>query len=269
MFRDKIKINSGLEQIKNNFFTVSQSNIIYQTRVTRKGIAIKTILLLLFSALSAGMVYYSLSNYSLIDELPLYLIFMPLLVTFISYRQGISSVSSSKICSFVYSIFSGISIGCVLDILKIRFGNVVLQLAALALFSTFFIFLVVSYLYYNGSLALSADAPLVKNMYLIFLVLFGVEIFYFFVLLFSGSQSTWFSLFFNTFLTIPINLFFICFSVVVLILHFNYVENMVMNSMPKKYEWQLSLVFVSLFISIFIRILNILIRLKSLFSEKD
>lgn len=267
MFRDKIKINSGLEQIKNDFFTVSQSNIIYQNRVTRKGIAIKTILLLLVSALSAGIACYSLGTYNF-----LFLCFS--LVTFISYRWGISSISSSKICSFVYSIFNGISIGFLLDILRIRYGNFAFQLAALALFSTFFIFLVVSYLYYNGSLVLSADAPLVKNMYLIFLVLFGVEIFYFFVLLiefflFSGSQSTWFSIFFNTFLVIPINLFVICFSVVILILHFNYVEDMVMNSMPKKYEWQLSLVFTFLFISIFIRILDILIRLKELFREKD
>lgn len=85
----------------------------------------------------------------------------------------------------------------------------------------------------------------------IFFVLFIIE----FVTLFCCGQT------FYAMICIPINLFMIVFATLILIEHFRYVDNIIMNSMPIEYEWQLSLGFLTLFVLIFYRIFDTLIIL--------
>ncbi|AYJ01416.1 hypothetical protein CWO85_02805 [Candidatus Phytoplasma ziziphi] len=250
MLRDKIKISGTFERIKDNFFFTSKTNIIYQNRVTRAGIAAKTIILLLVVSLFSGVSWFFTDSFregikSII--LPLFFIFS--LITFFASIIGTKSVELSKVCSFVYSAFTGISVGIMLNLCK---DTNVMPICLMALFATASVFVVTSYLYYKGSLLEIDNSQLIKKMSSIFFVLFIIEL----VALFCCKDAFYYAM-----ISIPINLFMIIFSTLILIEHFRYVDNVIMNSMPIKYEWQLSLGFSMLFIAIFLRIFELLMLL--------
>ncbi len=249
MLRDKIKISGSFERIKENFFFTSGTNIIYQNRVTRAGIATKTIILLLITSFFSGVSYF-FSNYFINDTNIYNLSIIFSLITCFASIIGTRSVEASKVCSFVYSIFTGIPLGIMLNLFKNVMPNIML-ICLIALFATASVFGVTSYLYYKGSLLEVDNSQLIKKMSYIFFVLFIIE----FVTLFCCGKILY------AMICIPINLFMIVFTTLILIEHFRYVDNIIMNSMPIEYEWQLSLGFVTLFIVIFYRIFNLLILL--------
>ncbi|WP_341266841.1 Bax inhibitor-1/YccA family membrane protein [Candidatus Phytoplasma fraxini] len=254
MLTDKIKINDSFVQIKDNFYNTSSMNIIYQNRVTRFGIAAKTILLLFLTSLSTIFSFFLLRGFP-----PLLNVAISICLLFVSVfalKQGISYIEKAKVCSFIYSNVMGLNIGVFLAMVQQIYSNVV-SLACIALVTTFLVFFIVSYLYYKGSLIINKDSSLVNKSKLIFFILIVAQIFSCIICTLFGIQNPMF----YSVVAIPINLFFISFDVILLILHFNYVEDIITQSMPNKYEWQLSLAFVSLFINIFVLILEILIRL--------
>jgi len=251
MLRDKIKISGSFERIKENFFFTSGTNIIYQNRVTRAGIATKTIILLLITSFFSGVSYF-FSNYFISDIKNIYILLSIIfsLITCFASIIGTKSVEASKVCSFVYSIFTGIPLGIMLNLFKNVMPNI-MPICLIALFATASVFGVTSYLYYKGSLLEVGNSQLIKKMSYICFVLFIIE----FVTFICCGQILY------AMICIPINLFMIVFTTLILIEHFRYVDNIIMNSMPIEYEWQLSLGFVTLFIVIFYRIFNLLILL--------
>ncbi|WAN63203.1 Bax inhibitor-1/YccA family protein [Candidatus Phytoplasma rubi] len=256
MLRDKIKISSAFKKIKENFYFTSGTNIIYQNRVTRAGIATKTIILLLIASFFSGVSYFFtgfMINYK--KNIYIFNIFSSIIsfawiIFFVFMIIGTRSIGASKACSFVCSIFTGIPLGIMLNLCEIVMPNI-MPICLIALFATASVFGVTSYLYYKGSLLEIDNLQLIKKMSYIFFALTIIE----FIALFFCSGTLY------AMICIPINLFMIVFTTLILIEHFRYVDNIIMNSMPIEYEWQLSLVFLKLFIYIFYRIFDTLIIL--------
>ncbi|WP_323847653.1 MAG: Bax inhibitor-1/YccA family protein [Phytoplasma sp.] len=256
MLNVKTKVNNSFVQIKDNFLNTSSAKIIYQNKVTRFGIVAKTILLLLITSLSTILSFVFLKTHPKFLILAQFLSLFYFIIVVVSFRAGINSVEKAKLSSFIYSIVMGMMIGTTLSIFDVYYHNV-FPLSCIALFATFLVFLVVSYLYYKGYVTIDKDSAIFKKIFLIAFILFLAEIFSCIVFAIMRVENV---MTYNI-IAIPINLFFIYFGVSMLIIHFNYVEDIITKSMPKKYEWQLSLAFVSLFINIFMMILDILMRL--------
>lgn len=260
MFQNKTRVSNTFERIKNDFYKsrASNVNIVSDDKLTRKGVALKTIILLL--------VVISCATFGTLKEInktDIYLAFgfFCFIASTIFYYIGIFSVTLSKIFSFLYSITLGYGIGIFLNLLKGEYEGF-FPIVFSSLLFTFLIFIFMSHLYYKGILLATYNFK--KNMFriLIFVIISQMIS----LLLACFGNYTMENLIHQSVLTIPINIFLLIFTSLILILHFDYVEQMIFNGMPKKYEYQLSLGFASLLVSVFLRIL---ITILSIVREKD
>ncbi|MEZ0180018.1 Bax inhibitor-1/YccA family membrane protein ['Camptotheca acuminata' phytoplasma] len=268
MFEEKNKIGIGFRKVEENFLIDKKGNTIYQETITRTGVAVKTISLLLCVSLFAWLSYSSFIP-SLVSKKPSLIrpiLFFSVLLTFGTYLVGVFSVSLSKACSWIFAMSKGFTLGALLLFLRSEyiwlsnFNSVI----SLALISTILVFAIMLLLYSNNILV-STFSFQKKMLFCTFIILsFSILSIIFAVLripLFEQMQSVWF-------IALPINMFLIVYSSLTLILYFDYVEQMIFNNMTKKYEWQLSLCFVAVIVLFFIRILKFLLNIFR-FSRKD
>jgi uncharacterized YccA/Bax inhibitor family protein len=252
------KVNNSFTQIQNNFLSLFEATN-YNNTATRKGIALKTIILLSVTAITS-MFFYPILKPVILQNTNIGTIYFTMIVlcflNYIVYSAGLKQVGISKIYGLIYSFIEGIILSIVFVFLNAFYSNLV-ENVFFAILSTFIIFIIMSHAYYKGFLKATNRFKQIM-LYCSFAVLFS-----YIVRLFLSLFGIWTieNIIYNSFLTIPISLVMLGFVSMFLVLHFDYTEQMIKQGMPKKYEWQVSLAFATTLIEIFLRIMFILLRL--------
>ncbi|MBS2126365.1 Bax inhibitor-1/YccA family protein ['Fragaria x ananassa' phyllody phytoplasma] len=254
-----IKVNDSLEKIKNTFLSFDETND-YKLQANRKGIAFKTILLLLITSITAiafFMIFKNRLNIGNYGVSSLY--YVMLILCFASifvYQMGMTQIHNSKMLSLLYVFIEGLFLSVLLIFVNVVY-NKWIDIAFIAIFSTVIVFLIMAHAYYKGILKVTnrfrtimfncGAALLIAYLVRLVLIMFGI-----------GTLE---NIIHHSILTIPISLVMLVFVSLQLALNFDYTEKMIQQGMPKKYEWQISLIFASTLIHIFIRIFSLLLRL--------
>ncbi|ABC65572.1 Bax inhibitor-1/YccA family protein [Candidatus Phytoplasma asteris] len=252
------KVNNSFTQIKNNFLSLFEKNT-YNNIATRKGISLKTILLLCVTAITS-MFFYPILKPVILKKLNIHTIYFSMITLgFLNYGiyfAGLKKVEISKACGLIYSFIEGIILSIFFVFLNLVYANLV-EIAFMAIFATFILFVAMSQAYYKGFIKVTNRFRQIM-LYCSFALIVS-----YIVRLVLSLCGIWTieNIIYNSFLTFPISLIMLGFVSMFLAFHFDYAEQMIKQGMPKKYEWQVSLAFATILIEIFLRIMLILLRL--------
>ncbi|MBP5836019.1 Bax inhibitor-1/YccA family membrane protein [Candidatus Phytoplasma meliae] len=255
-----IKVNDSLETIQNTFLSFDETSD-YKLQANRKGIAFKTILLLLIASITAISFFMILKNrLNIVNHGGSSLYYGMLILCFASvfvYQMGMTQIHNSKMLSLLYAFIEGLILS-VLFIFVNAFYQKWIDIAFIAIFSTVIVFLIMAHAYYKGVLKVTNRfRTIMFNCGVALLIAYLVRL----VLIMLNIGTSLEDMIHNSILTIPISLVMLVFVSLHLALNFDYTEKMIQQGMPKKYEWQISLIFTSTLIHIFIRIFSLLLRL--------
>ncbi|MBT1576582.1 Bax inhibitor-1/YccA family protein ['Elaeagnus angustifolia' witches'-broom phytoplasma] len=252
------KVNNSFTQIKNNFLSLFETTT-YNNIATRKGIALKTILLLCVTAITS-MFFYPILKPAILKNLNIHAIYFSMIalgfLNYGIYSAGLKQVEISKACGLIYSFIEGIILSIIFCCSNLVYANLV-EIAFMAIFATFIVFVAMSHAYYKGFIKVTNRFRQIM-LYCSFALVAS-----YIVRLVLSLCGIWTieNIIYNSFLTLPISLIMLGFVSMFLALHFDYTEQMIKQGMPKKYEWQVSLALATTLIEIFLRIMLILLRL--------
>ncbi|CAM11741.1 Conserved hypothetical protein [Candidatus Phytoplasma australiense] len=252
------KVNDLFKKINDNFLSSSDTTD-YKRKASRKGVAFKTILLLLITSFTA-VTFFSLFKMTQLKFPYLWMIKVIFLTssfaTSIFYIAAMLRVEMSRLCSCLFAVLEGLTIGIFFHFINCIYSNL-LEIVFIALFSTLIIFCVMAHAYYKGTLKVTQRFTTIMQRISIALF-FTYLIRLFFVLFGVGTIE---NILYYSILVIPLSLFMLGFLSMYLAIHFDYTEQMIQQGLPEKYEWQVSLAFAATLISIFLRIVNLLLRI--------
>ncbi|WP_349402150.1 Bax inhibitor-1 [Candidatus Phytoplasma solani] len=253
-----IKVNRSFEKIHNNFLSFSDTTD-YKHQATRKGIAFKTIFLLLITTLTT-VVFFSFFKTSKIFEALIQYMYYLLLGLFLMtsgvYLMAMAKPQTTNILACLFSFLEGFIIAIFFYCVDLFFNNL-FEIIFIALFGTIAIFCLMAHTYYKGVLKVTNRFRTIMQYCSI--ALFLSYLVRFFLMIFITSKFE--DILYHSLFAIPLSLAVLVFLSMYLAIHFDYTEHMISQGMPEKYEWQVSLAFAATLISIFLRIVSILLRI--------
>ncbi len=233
------------EQAKNVIIDTSNS-------ATYKGIATKTILLILITLITGG------SSLVLFEVMPTIVIGMLMfggIIGFIAVLVGTRSSRFAMPMSILYAVTQGVIYGTLTILIDQLFPGVALT----AILGTLFVFLTMMVLYYSG--IVKASNTLVKivmgSLIAIILTSLGTWI----ITLINPTFGT--ALAGNIGIAIGVSALFIVLGALMLVLDFAHADMVVESGAPKSAEWQVGLGFMVTLIWIYVQMLRLLIALAS------
>lgn len=211
-----------------------------------KGIAIKTGILLLVTALVAVLVALTLPNLNNVNSLYISLM-IAMFVGFFAAMIGRMSTRAAKYCSVIYSVCQGLLIGTISAICEVFFPGI----GTIAAFSTVLIFGVMLLLYATG---VFRQGSLFRK--LAYALSIGALVLVLFVSLFSifidfGSM--------NIGILIGIEAFLLIYGAFTLIFNFDEANMIVEAGCTKQTEWSVSLGLIVSLVYIYLQILYLLL----------
>ncbi|WP_373375759.1 Bax inhibitor-1/YccA family protein [Candidatus Phytoplasma solani] len=257
-----MKVSDSFEKINNNFLSFSDT-IAYKQQATRKGIAFKTILLLLITTLTTigFFTFFNnfsdplLKNFNSSRSLFYGLLALSVLTSYV-YTLGMNQVQTSNIFACLFAFLEGFMMAICFYYINKEIHNL-LEIVFIAALGTVVIFCLMAHAYYKGVLKVTDRFKTIMQKCAV--ALFCVYIVR--LLLFFLGIGTIENVLYNSIIAIPLSLIMLGFLSLYLALHFDYTENMIQQGLPAKYEWQVSLAFAATLIAIFLRIVSLLLRI--------
>lgn len=227
-----------------------------ETAATFKGVAGKTIFLLLVAVISA--VASVTVAAPIIAENPL-LLFIAMIGALVCGILGQVSPNAAKVSSVIYAVCEGILLGLVSFSMDAVYGGVVLS----AILVTATIFGVMLFLYTSNIIRVTGR--FVKAMSAIAITMLIVSLIYLISAIASPGNILILALTSNPSVLILISVLILLYGAFMLVLDFEQVNAIVANGFDKKYEWVAALGLMVTLIWIYIEVL----RLLAIFANRD
>lgn len=220
-----------------------------ETAATVKGVASKTLLLLVVAVLSA---FFSLTfGAELIYGNPI-AYFVIVIGAVIAGVVGQISANAAKIASFIYAFCEGVVLGLFSYLLEGYISGIVMS----AVLITFTIFGVMLLLYTSN--IIKVNGRMMKIMTGIGITIFIVSLFYLISSLINPNNILIISLIENPVIVLFISIFILIYAAIMLALDFEQVKIIVSNGFDKRYEWMAALGLMVTIIWIYVQVVRIL-----------
>ncbi|WP_334331097.1 Bax inhibitor-1/YccA family membrane protein [Candidatus Phytoplasma prunorum] len=241
---------------------VNKKSIIstYKNNVSRKSIALKTIMLLVVTILSTMITFFLFNgarfvpNQLKIQEntniITLILYILPIISFLLIMSSRFLPVQTTKFIATTYSILEGIFFGTLFCFLNVVYSNV-FMLISIDFLSVLCLFIIMNLAFYNNIIKVNKKFVtfIVTSMILIFILDL--------IILFTGILGNGVSPLFGALVSIIA----IIISTLSLAMDFQYADYIVEQNISKDYEWKVALGFQITLIYIFIRILQLMMYL--------
>lgn len=227
----------------------------YEVAATRKGVALKTTLLLGIALLSGILM---VMNWETVLSNP-FIYFLIVIGALISGIVGQLSVNAAKVCSFIYAICEGAMLGLLSFLFEAEISGIILS----AVMVTFTIFCVMLLLYSTN--VVRATGRFVRMMMGIGLTLMVVSVIYLVAFLINPNNVLIIALTNNPMLMILISGLILLYGAFMLVIDFEHVNSIVAGGFDKKYEWNAALGLMITIIWIYIEALRII----ALFADRN
>ena len=220
-----------------------------ETAATFKGVAGKTILLLLIAVVSA--VASITVGAQVIIENPS-ILFVVMIGTLICGVLGQVSPNAAKIASIIYAICEGVLLGLISFVFDAAISGIVLT----AILLTATIFGVMLFLYSTNIIRVTSK--FIKVMTAIGITLLIVGLIYFISYFINSSNVLILALTSYTNIVLLISVLVLLYGAFMLVLDFEQVNVIVANGFDKKYEWMAALGLMVTIVWIYVEILRLL-----------
>ncbi|MFP7699766.1 MAG: Bax inhibitor-1/YccA family membrane protein [Candidatus Phytoplasma pyri] len=238
-----------------------------KNNVSRKSIALKTIILLLIT-ISSTMITFLLFNgltfkpniQNLMKHKPivtLMLFVLPVISSVLIMSSRFLSVKITKHIAITYSILEGMFLGILFCFLNIVYDNV-FELVTIDILSVLCLFALMNLAFYNNIIK-------VTKKFVTFIIISMIGIFLIdLIILFTGIFGNGI----NATVGASISFIAIIIGTLSLAMDFQYAENIIQQNISKDYEWKVAIGFQITLIYIFIRILELMMYL-GMFNKRE
>ena len=237
-------------------FAGIKTNEAYEVGATNKGISIKTILLLLL-AITSGISFVTMITNGVISaENAIVLVIVFAILAVISGFVGQIFASTSAICGMIYAISEGAILGLISFIFNAEWGGIVVS----AVLVTASIFVAMLLVYVTG--LIKVTSRFTRFMAGIFIAGALFFLVYFIMTLIDPNNALAVAFQTNRGLMIGVSFLILLYGAFMLLLDFDYANNLVHSGFDKKYEWTAALSIMITIIWIYIEVLRILALLR-------
>ena len=225
-----------------------------ETQATVKGVASKTLILLVVAVIS-GYLAISYGAELVFGNIGVYLAIA--LGAIICGIVGRISPNASKVCSFIYAACEGVFLGLISFIADAQYSGIVMS----AILITATIFGVMLLLYSTN--IIKVNGTFMRVMSGIGITILVVSLFYFILSLINPNNILITALYNQPGLFLLISVIILLFGAFMLAVDFEEVNVIVANGFDKKYEWMAALGLMVTIIWIYIQVLRILLVIAS------